>query len=112
MLIRIPTMDISIFYWLKRNYGVVTYRVARRIKMAYALHKWLANGSWFSIRDMATTIILSSFKSFGGKSPPFREGIRFYVDNYDVICVEDLNIRNMVQNGNLAQTFERLYICM
>jgi len=28
---------------------------------------------------------------------------RFYVDNYDVICVEDLNIRNMVQNGNLAQ---------
>jgi len=28
---------------------------------------------------------------------------KFYVDNYDVICVENLNIRNMVQNGNLAQ---------
>jgi len=28
---------------------------------------------------------------------------RFYVDNYDVICVENLNIRNMVQNSNLAQ---------
>jgi len=28
---------------------------------------------------------------------------KFYVDNYDVICVENLNIRNMIQNGNLAQ---------
>jgi len=28
---------------------------------------------------------------------------RFYVNNYDVICVENLNIRNMAQNGNLAQ---------
>jgi len=28
---------------------------------------------------------------------------RFYVDNYDIICVENLNIRNMVQNSNLAQ---------
>ena len=28
---------------------------------------------------------------------------RFYVDNYDVICVENLNIRNMVRNHNLAQ---------
>jgi len=29
---------------------------------------------------------------------------RFYVDNYDIICVEDLNIGNMVQNSsNLAQ---------
>ena len=28
---------------------------------------------------------------------------RFYVENYDVICVENLNIRNMVRNGNLAQ---------
>ena len=28
---------------------------------------------------------------------------RFYIDNYDVICVENLNIRNMVHNGNLAQ---------
>ncbi len=28
---------------------------------------------------------------------------RFYVDNYDVICIEDLNIRNMVRNHNLAQ---------
>jgi len=28
---------------------------------------------------------------------------RFYVNNYDVICVENLNIKNMVQNGNLAQ---------
>jgi len=28
---------------------------------------------------------------------------RFYVNNYDVICVENLNIRNMVRNGNLAQ---------
>jgi len=28
---------------------------------------------------------------------------RFYVDNYDVICVEDLRIQNMVRNHNLAQ---------
>jgi len=28
---------------------------------------------------------------------------RFYVDNYDVICVENLNIRNMLRNRNLAQ---------
>jgi putative transposase len=28
---------------------------------------------------------------------------RFYVNNYDVICVEDLNIRGMVRNHNLAQ---------
>ncbi|MEM3832113.1 MAG: transposase [Thermoprotei archaeon] len=28
---------------------------------------------------------------------------RFYVDNYDVICVEKLNIKNMVRNHNLAQ---------
>jgi len=28
---------------------------------------------------------------------------RFYVNNYDVIVVEDLQIQNMVQNGNLAQ---------
>ena len=28
---------------------------------------------------------------------------RFYVDNYDVICVENLNISNMVRNHNLAQ---------
>ena len=28
---------------------------------------------------------------------------RFYVDNYDVICVENLNIRNMVKNHSLAQ---------
>jgi len=28
---------------------------------------------------------------------------RFYVNNYDVICVEKLNIRNMVRNHNLAQ---------
>jgi putative transposase len=28
---------------------------------------------------------------------------RFYVNSYDVICVEDLNIRNMVRNHNLAQ---------
>ncbi len=28
---------------------------------------------------------------------------RFYVDNYDVICVENLNIKNMVRNHNLAQ---------
>ena len=30
---------------------------------------------------------------------------RFYVNNYDIIVVEDLNIRNMIQNGNrtLAQ---------
>ena len=27
----------------------------------------------------------------------------FYVRNYDVICVEKLNIRNMVRNHNLAQ---------
>jgi len=28
---------------------------------------------------------------------------RFYINNYDVIVVEDLQIRNMVRNGNLAQ---------
>ncbi len=28
---------------------------------------------------------------------------KFYVDNYDVICVEDLNIKGMVRNHNLAQ---------
>ncbi|MCW4007314.1 MAG: transposase [Candidatus Bathyarchaeota archaeon] len=28
---------------------------------------------------------------------------RFYVNNYDVICVEKLNVRNMVRNHNLAQ---------
>jgi len=28
---------------------------------------------------------------------------RFYVENYDVLCVENLNIRNMVRNHNLAQ---------
>ena len=28
---------------------------------------------------------------------------RFYVENYDVICVEALNIRSMVRNHNLAQ---------
>ncbi len=28
---------------------------------------------------------------------------RFYVENYDVIVVEDLQIKNMVRNGNLAQ---------
>jgi len=28
---------------------------------------------------------------------------RFYVNNYDVICVEDLQIQNMVKNHNLAQ---------
>ncbi|MEM3798391.1 MAG: transposase, partial [Candidatus Bathyarchaeia archaeon] len=28
---------------------------------------------------------------------------RFYVNNYDVICVENLNIKNMVRNHNLAQ---------
>ena len=28
---------------------------------------------------------------------------RFYVENYDVICIENLNIRNMVRNHNLAQ---------
>ncbi|MEM3258565.1 MAG: transposase, partial [Thermoproteota archaeon] len=28
---------------------------------------------------------------------------RFYVNNYDVICVEKLNIQNMVRNHNLAQ---------
>ncbi|MHA1578550.1 MAG: RNA-guided endonuclease InsQ/TnpB family protein, partial [Candidatus Freyarchaeota archaeon] len=28
---------------------------------------------------------------------------RFYVNNYDVICVEDLPIQNMVRNHNLAQ---------
>lgn len=27
---------------------------------------------------------------------------RFYVDNYDAICVEDLNVSNMVRNHNLA----------
>ena len=27
---------------------------------------------------------------------------RFYADNYDAICVENLNIRNMVRNHNLA----------
>ncbi|MEM0172174.1 MAG: transposase [Thermoproteota archaeon] len=28
---------------------------------------------------------------------------RFYVNNYDVICVENLDIKNMVRNHNLAQ---------
>lgn len=28
---------------------------------------------------------------------------RFYVNNYDVICVEDLNIKGMVRNHSLAQ---------
>ncbi len=28
---------------------------------------------------------------------------RFYVKNYDVICVEDLQIKNMVRNHNLSQ---------
>ena len=28
---------------------------------------------------------------------------RFYVENYDMICVEALNIKNMVKNHNLAQ---------
>jgi putative transposase len=28
---------------------------------------------------------------------------RFYTNNYDVICVEDLNINNMARNHNLAQ---------
>ena len=28
---------------------------------------------------------------------------RFYVNNYDVICVENLNIKNMVRNRSLAQ---------
>lgn len=28
---------------------------------------------------------------------------RFYVNNYDVVCVEDLQIRNMVRNHRLAQ---------
>lgn len=30
---------------------------------------------------------------------------KFYVDNYDAIYVEDLNIRNMVRNHNLAQKY-------
>jgi putative transposase len=29
---------------------------------------------------------------------------RFYVNNYDVICVEDLRIQNMARNHNLAQS--------
>ncbi|MEX2706565.1 MAG: RNA-guided endonuclease InsQ/TnpB family protein [Candidatus Freyrarchaeum guaymaensis] len=28
---------------------------------------------------------------------------KFYVNSYDVICVENLNIKNMVRNHNLAQ---------
>ncbi len=28
---------------------------------------------------------------------------RFYVNNYDIICVEKLNIKNMIKNHNLAQ---------
>ena len=28
---------------------------------------------------------------------------RFYINNYDVICVEDLNIKGMVRKYNLAQ---------
>jgi putative transposase len=28
---------------------------------------------------------------------------RFYVNNYDVVCVEDLNVTGMVRNHNLAQ---------
>ncbi|MEM3621661.1 MAG: transposase [Candidatus Methanomethyliaceae archaeon] len=67
-------------HWLSRKKRGSKNREKQRIKLAKAYEKLVSQRDDF-----------------------LHKLSRFYVDNYDAICVEDLNVQNMVRNHNLAQ---------
>ncbi|MEM0220046.1 MAG: transposase, partial [Thermoproteota archaeon] len=77
-------------------------KTIRRIRV---LHHWLSRKKKGSKNYEKQKIKLAkAYEKLTNQRNDFLHKLsRFYVNNYDVICVENLDIRNMVRNHNLAQ---------
>ena len=77
-------------------------KTLRRIKR---LHKNLSRKQKDSKnREKAKIKLAKAYEKLVNQRKDFLHKLsRYYVNNYDFIAVEDLNIRNMVKNHNLAQ---------
>ncbi|MEM0172184.1 MAG: transposase [Thermoproteota archaeon] len=77
-------------------------KTIRRIRV---LHHWLSRKKKGSKnREKQRIKLAKAYEKLINQRDDFLHKLsRFYVNNYDVICVENLDIRNMVRNHNLAQ---------
>ncbi|MEM3791029.1 MAG: transposase [Thermoproteota archaeon] len=105
---RIVGLDVGIKHFLTDSDGRQIEnprfyeKTIRRIRV---LHHWLSRKKKGSKnREKQRIKLAKAYEKLTNQRNDFLHKLsRFYVNNYDVICVENLDIRNMVRNHNLAQ---------
>ncbi|MEM3415095.1 MAG: transposase [Thermoproteota archaeon] len=105
---RIVGLDVGIKHFLTDSDGRQIEnprfyeKTIRRIRV---LHHWLSRKKKGSKNYEKQKIKLAkAYEKLMNQRDDFLHKLsRFYVNNYDVVCVEKLTIKNMVRNHNLAQ---------
>ncbi|MEM0328434.1 MAG: transposase, partial [Thermoproteota archaeon] len=105
---RIVGLDVGVRHFLTDSDGRQIEnprfyeKTIRRIRV---LHHWLSRKRKDSKnREKQKIKLAKAYEKLINQRDDFLHKLsRFYVNNYDVICVEDLNIQKMVRNHNLAQ---------
>ncbi|MEM2896716.1 MAG: transposase, partial [Candidatus Bathyarchaeia archaeon] len=77
----------------------------KTLKIIMVLQHWLSKKKKGSKnREKARIKLAKAYERLVNQRDDFLHKLsRFYVNKYDIICVENLGIRNMVRNHNLAQ---------
>jgi len=105
---KVVGIDVGIKYFLTDSEGrqIENPRFYERtLKRIRILHRNLSRKKKGSKnREKARINLAKAYERLVNQRNDFLHKLsRFYVNNYDVICVENLNIRNMVRNHNLAR---------
>ncbi|MEM4234673.1 MAG: transposase [Candidatus Methanomethylicaceae archaeon] len=100
-------LDVGIKHFLTDSEGrqIENPRFYERTERIRALQHWLSRKKKGSKnREKQRIKLAKAYERLINQRNDFLHKLsRFYVNNYGVICVEDLRIQNMVRNHNLAQ---------
>jgi len=105
---KVVGIDVGVRHFLTDSDGRQvenTHFYERTLERIRILHKNLSRKQKGSKnREKARIKLAKAYEKLVNQRNDFLHKLsRFYINNYDVIAVEDLQIRNMVRNGNLAQ---------
>ena len=105
---KVVGIDVGVRHFLTDSDGRQvenTHFYERTLERIRILHKNLSRKQKGSKnREKARIKLAKAYEKLVNQRNDFLHKLsRFYINNYDVIVVEDLQIRNMVRNGNLAQ---------
>jgi putative transposase len=104
---RVVGIDVGIKHFLTDTEGRQVenpkfyQKTLERIRILHRSHSRKKKGS--RNRERARVKFAKAYEKLVNQRDDFLHKLsRFYIDNYDVICVEKLNIKGMVRNHNLA----------